>query len=403
MVNSEEPTAKEGAGRFSSSIVHYQVAIHIIEKTRNGRAMLKVVEYLRSGRNLGNLETAFAITPRWHGKFHNLVLLKYSQINSPMAERIVQECRGIILDAEDNWRPVSIPYFKFFNYGEPNAAPIDWQSARVFEKLDGSLMTLYYYAGQWQVASSGMPDASGPTGFGMTFAELFWKTWQECGLELPQDVEFCYMFEMMTPFNRIVVPHKSSRIVAHGARRLSEPYPEIDIQGMPWPAVQSFPLNTLENVLASCAAINPLESEGYVVCDAHFNRVKVKSPQYVALAHMKDAMSPRGMLELIRANESDEVLTYFPEFRPLYEAVRERFEALVAKLEAEYAAIQDISEQKAFAMAAVKSRFSSPLFAVRNGKSQSIRKHLSECKLQSLERAMPIDDLMDSVAGGASE
>ena len=38
--------------------------------------------------------------------------------------------------------------------------PIDWGTARVYEKLDGSLMTLYRYGGAWQVASSGLPDGS---------------------------------------------------------------------------------------------------------------------------------------------------------------------------------------------------------------------------------------------------
>jgi hypothetical protein len=106
----------------------------------------------------------------------------------------VHECRGIILDANDNWNIVCYPYKKFFNYGEPNAginslnirtrrvyfnyvsyhfrfsmffilllffslvAEIDWNSAVVTEKLDGSLVTLYWYQNGWQVSSTGTPD-----------------------------------------------------------------------------------------------------------------------------------------------------------------------------------------------------------------------------------------------------
>ena len=98
---------------------------------------LQTINFLRSGGKLAQLAEEFGITPRRHGRYPNLVLLKYSQINSPMAERIVQECRGLILDEADQWRVVSAPYFKFFNYGEPHVATIDWSTARVYEKLDG--------------------------------------------------------------------------------------------------------------------------------------------------------------------------------------------------------------------------------------------------------------------------
>jgi hypothetical protein len=32
---------------------------------------------------------------------------------------------------------------------------------RVYEKLDGSLMTLYWFEGQWRVASNKLPAAGG--------------------------------------------------------------------------------------------------------------------------------------------------------------------------------------------------------------------------------------------------
>ena len=36
-------------------------------------------------------------------------------------------------------------YVKFFNHGESNADIIDWKTARVYEKLDGSIITMYWY------------------------------------------------------------------------------------------------------------------------------------------------------------------------------------------------------------------------------------------------------------------
>src|SRR5574344_1742136 len=65
----------------------------------------------------------------------NLVLFKYSQIDSDFFNPIVRECRGIILE-KDTWRVVAYPFKKFFNFGEAYADKIDWESAVVETKED---------------------------------------------------------------------------------------------------------------------------------------------------------------------------------------------------------------------------------------------------------------------------
>lgn len=64
------------------------------------------------------------------------ILLKYNQLESDLSNSIVQECRGIILRKSD-LKVVCFPFTKFFNYHEPNAANIDWDGARVLDKIDG--------------------------------------------------------------------------------------------------------------------------------------------------------------------------------------------------------------------------------------------------------------------------
>lgn len=118
-------------------------------------------DFLRSGGILKDLETRFAIKANRSLVHPSLVLLKYDQIDSPMGERLVQECRGLILDEADNWRVVSRSFDKFFNAGEGHAAAIDWSTAQVQEKLDGSLCVLYHYAGAWRVQTSGHPRRRG--------------------------------------------------------------------------------------------------------------------------------------------------------------------------------------------------------------------------------------------------
>src|SRR5580765_6056887 len=180
---------------------------------------MQTQEYLRAN-GLAALCAEYKISARRHREFQNLVLLKYSQIESPMSEPIVQQCRGLIVDEADAWRIVSRAYDKFFNHGEPNAANIDWATARVEEKLDGSLMMLYHFAGQWRVASSGLPDAAGMVdSSSISFADLFWQTFRQLGYALPDETsDRCFALELMTPLNRVVVQHAASRLVLHGVR-----------------------------------------------------------------------------------------------------------------------------------------------------------------------------------------
>eukprot|EP01126_Amoeba_proteus_P050542 TRINITY_DN5983_c0_g1_i3.p1 TRINITY_DN5983_c0_g1~~TRINITY_DN5983_c0_g1_i3.p1 ORF type:complete len:111 (-),score=13.14 TRINITY_DN5983_c0_g1_i3:384-716(-) len=53
-----------------------------------------------------------------------------------------------------------------------------------------------------------------------------------------------------------------------------------------WPCVQTFPYSSIEALIENCRGLDPTEVEGYVVRDKFFNRVKVKTPQYVALTHL---------------------------------------------------------------------------------------------------------------------
>jgi len=60
-------------------------------------------------------------------------------------------------------------------------------------------------------------------------------------------------------------------------------------------------------------------------------------------------------------------------------------------LESQYEAIKHIPDQKAFAIEALKTRLLRALFALRAGKSKSIRKYLATCTSQMAERSVGID------------
>ena len=65
----------------------------------------------------------------------------------------VQEARGIILDL-DTLNVVCWPFRKFGNYQESYVDEIDWSSARVQEKIDGYIIKLYFWNGEWRWATN---------------------------------------------------------------------------------------------------------------------------------------------------------------------------------------------------------------------------------------------------------
>ena len=360
---------------------------------------LELVKFLRNGGKPEELTEKYAIKVARHGKFPNLLLFKYNQIDSPMGEQIVQESRGIVLDSTDSWRVICYAYKKFFNRGEGHAAPIDIATAKIMDKLDGSIMTIYRYANDWHVASSGMPDAAGTVNTllgDMSFAQLFWKTWADLRYSLPNTKDNRnYSFEMITPYNRIICVYKQPQIVLHGVRdldTLQELEPERIAKQNGWECVKSYKMNSLDDVVALANTLNPIDNEGFVACDAQFRRVKIKSPQYVALAHIKEGMSLRRMIEIVRANESEEYLVHFPEFKALHYEIKGKLDVFAEEIEETYAAHKDIAVQKDFALAVCKKPYAGILFALRKGDFPSVKQALQATHIDKLAELLGLRD-----------
>ena len=360
---------------------------------------LFVQEYLWAGATLAQLKDVYAINARRHSRYPSLVQLKYNQIDSPMGERIVQECRGLILDTANNWRVVAWPFDKFFNHGEGHAAPIDWSTAEVQEKIDGSLIIVYEYDGEWRIATSGTPDASGLVNnlAGLTFAELFRQALGAAGVGMPPPRSYeslTFMFELTSKYNRVVVQHADVGVTLIGVRdrKTGQEFSPRSFAES-FPTVKSYPLQSFTDIQATFAAMSPLQQEGYVVVDADFHRVKVKHPGYVAIHHMKDGFGTRRMVELIRAGEASELLVYYPEWRPEFERVEGAYNDLLRQVGADYDRIKDIAGQKDFALEAVQTRCSSVLFAIRNGSAKSAREFFAKMSIQNFVRLLGLHEV----------
>lgn len=263
---------------------------------------------------------------------NDLVMFKYNQLTADFSIPLVCEARGIILERKLPYRVVCWPFEKFFNYEEPHAAQIDWSTASVQEKIDGSLMKCYCWNGEWKLATNGTINAYlAPLGDGskfQTYGELWdsiWPSWRETMNEYGSK-QATYMFEMVSPYNKVVIPYQESEIYFLGWRDNITGYELLSTDSnishyclMP----NVYPLDSLEEVIAAANNL-PWDQEGYVVCDGSFNRVKIKSPAYLVAhyAATNGVITKKRLIKIILAHEEDEFLIYCSEYKKAIEEIK---------------------------------------------------------------------------------
>lgn len=265
---------------------------------------------------------------------HKLVMLKYDQCESDFSNPIVCECRGLILD-EDTNEVVSYPFKKFFNFGEPYAAGIDWKTAKTATKIDGSLLKIVKLGNDLLISTNGNIDAfKAPVSEirckYKSFGEIAKATLDLKNVSVSDFEEgYTYMFELTSPWTRVVVPWKETELWYLG-RRDNKTFQEEHFSKDPFNGKfklpEVFPLQTIDQCIAATQAM-PWDEEGYVVCDAKFNRIKVKSPAYLMVHGLcsNHTMSYSRAIDIVKANEIDEICSYFEEFRPALEECKSRF------------------------------------------------------------------------------
>jgi len=357
--------------------------------------MLEIQKYLKEN-SPESLEEKFKINVKSHPCYSNLLLFKYG-LKSPFSEEIVRESRGLILDRDDNWKVICMTYKKFFNYGDFHEDKVDWPTAICQEKVDGSLIQMYHYDGKWNIATSGTPDASGRLPVGeTTYSDLFWNTWKDKGYQLPseEDKQLCFAFELVSPYNRNIVRYEEPDIYLHGVRH-RDFLIEFSVKNAglhyQWKTVKEYELiKDIEEILRIVKEIDPTEGEGFVVVDENYNRVKIKSPQYITLARMKQGISVKRMIDLMRANKHLEFIEKFPEYGAMHRKILAEYEEIVRSLNKKWLEVKEIDDRKEFALEAGKHRLSGILFNMKDKKIRSIREGVDNINSGKLAKLLTI-------------
>jgi hypothetical protein len=280
---------------------------------------------------------------------------------------------------------VCVPFFKFGSFGESYVPEIDWSTAQVQEKIDGSIMKLWYYNGKWWVSSNSEIDARNANVNSALLIgnpksnlyDLFMEAWEKTDVQMDDlDTRYTYMFELTSPHNRVVVQYNEVSIRHIGSRdnyTLLECGLDIGIT-----KPRTFPMGTLEECIESAKQLD-YNHEGYVIVDAQFNRMKVKSPRYVALNHMVQGVTtPSHIIEIIAHGEQDEFLSYFPEFGDVFGDMLRRINDFAS---AQEVALREIlatpyGSREEMAAAVTQTNCPACLFALIDKKSVSAREWL---------------------------
>lgn len=379
--------------------------------------MLKIVTYIKEH----GLEKTLADYKLKSRDYPNKVLIKYDQIASSMGEPIVQEARGLILE-KGTWKVMSLPFFKFFNAAEGHAATIDWDTAHVLEKCDGTMIQVYWDWNKetWWAATTGTAEGEGEVNnkLGTTFNELFWNTVAEkYGMNSDgvaksgaiMDKNYVFVFELTTPYNIVVKPHGESSVTLLAARNRTDlkelSYEDLgsiaNFLGVP--LVKSYDLNE-GNVGRLLRTFEDMmwHEEGYVVVDGNFNRIKIKNPAYVAVHHLKSKTSEHAIMGVVKTNEIDEFAATFPDRKEEIETLRDNYNALILRLEEGWEELKlrkpkniTPKENKKYAQAVFEvtakldlKNFTGLYFGLKDGKVESVKEFMFNYDNKSLYRML---------------
>ena len=320
------------------------------------RKELEVLKLINQNRNWEEIlsSSPYNIIIKKKGQF---TLLKYNQLESDLTNNIVQECRGLIIKPDwfnltsnppiPQYKIASMRFTKFFNYGQEEAAKLEFP-CEASEKIDGSLIGVWYDNDTgWHVSTSGNVDAEdAPISVGdyQSYRDLFDSVWEDEFFDgLSKDCT--YMFELVSPYTKIIVPYKETKLYLLAIRN-NITLKEFDRSYLSIIAEQlfrdkitvpkSYICNNIKEIQKAVDKLteNDENYEGFVLCDKNFNRVKLKSPFYTELFFMRGdgIFTNKKILNLILNEQDDDILAYFPEYKEQFDRVRRGLSKMIQNM-----------------------------------------------------------------------
>lgn len=135
------------------------------------------------------------------------------------------------------------------------------------------------------------------------------------------DCDKTYIFELVSPETRVIITYSITKLYHLGTRhRITGVETDEDI-GIEKPA--RYTLHSLEECISAASKLNEgmknaddIDAEGFVVVDANWNRVKVKSPGYLAAHYIFEIkMTRENVITMLREQRipADDIIEMNPQ------------------------------------------------------------------------------------------
>lgn len=296
--------------------------------------------------------------------------LDYS-IFAEKSDPIVKECRGLALEL-DTFDIVRYGFNRFMNLGETGCDipfsedPIPYEYE---EKADGSIIILSFFEDRWIAGSRGRIFPTEKLQNGLTYEELFWKISGIDKVNNGLNRNLCYVFEICSMFNRVVIPYKNEQLVLLNAR----------IRDMFWAELASTELyveyrrlfsegfnnirrpnyyffKSIKECVEKSKGLSGFE-EGFVVkkwnpIASRYDRAKIKGPAYLDLHHVITGFSLTNLCRMV-FNGDRSSLESFEEQLSTYDIVEAKIKEFNSNVEkncfelmTRIASIEDSKERK---------------------------------------------------------
>lgn len=327
-------------------------------------------------------------------QFDSLYLYVYTQ--TAVTKRIWNDttrmARGLILD--ESGQIVARPLDKFFNLFErPETEPKNLPKGQpvIEEKLDGSMGTIFFYEGGWNIATKGSLSSSQAE-----YARKFLLPLYDFS---DMDVNWTLITEIIYPDNRIVVDYGDSSELRLLAVRHKFTGEEIPVGRLPILAAKLGmsvrKVYDIEKLLSESTSTTLFElmstsipfeknSEGYVLRWECGTRVKIKNPWYLRIHKALDMRSQKKILDMVEGGEYRSVLLSLPkelqvQFDDIYSQLRSMMWVVEQEIQTAWDSVAHLKDgaRREFAIAVnkdVPSEFRPALFSMLDG--HDIRHHV---------------------------
>ena len=300
-----------------------------------------------------------------------LTIWNYSQTTQYEGkwDDVTLQCRGLVTDVDGNI--IARPFKKFFNIEEGKHTPTS--EFDVYEKMDGSLIIVFWYDGGWVVASRGSFTSEQAAAASKIFFDK---------LDHNFSIGITYLFEFTAKWNRIVVDYgDEDNLTLLGAIRTDDEteatYEQLEMvaRGANCDVVKRYDgvkdYSTLKGIIKD-------NQEGFVIRFSNGDRMKIKGEEYLRLHKIMTEVSTKSIWEILSNDDDIEmILKDVPD--EFFDKVKEYVSELMFQytiLENEYLRIYDTlsdlkDKRSEFAKRALMFKHPQLLFNMVDGKPHS--------------------------------